>query len=492
MPAYHAIAYDLGAGSGRAILGIFEDGKIRMREIHRFANDPIMVHGHPRWNTYFLHQQIIQGLKLTTHRDHIIPDSLGIDSWGVDFVLLDSTGEMIEQPFCYRGHLTEGAMEQVFEQIPRRELYEKTGIQFMPFNSLFQLWAIKKQFPVLMARADRLLMMPDYLSYRLCGESYAEYTISSTTQMLDAQTQDWNQGLLLKLNLPIDLLEDLIEPGNPLGLLKNSIYGELGIPPVRINAVGAHDTASAVAAIPADSPNWAYISSGTWSLMGIETEYPVINDAAYQFGFTNEGGIGRKIRLLKNINGLWLLQSCKRKWDKKEPVTFETLIDQANLASPFQCFIDPDNPAFHNPPDMEHAIVNSCRESKQDQPKDPASVSRCILESLALKYRYTLDQLKMVVDQPIDVIHVIGGGSKNHLLCQFTANATGLPVVAGPAEATALGNLMVQILAAGLIRNLDELRCVVRNSIETKTYHPTDQADWNNAYDRFSTWIENK
>lgn len=490
MQAYNCVAFDLGAGSGRAILGTYDQGKIKLTEVHRFENPMIMVHGHHRWDTNHLHKEILNGLRKTIHVHNIIPDSIAIDTWGVDFTLLDTTGEILEQPFAYRDSLTENAMKEVFEVIPGKDLYMNTGIQFMPFNSLFQLWAINRRYPLLMARANKMLFMPDYLSYKLTGEIYAEHTIASTSQMLNPQTGSWNQNLLVKLGLPIDMLTDLVDPGTQIGVLSNNICSQFGIPPIPIIAVGAHDTASAVAAIPAQETNWAYISSGTWSLMGIETDQAIINEKAYEYSFTNEGGVNNKNRFLKNINGLWLLQQCKKIWDQHHgPFSFEKLIALAEKEKAFSSLIDVDNPRFSKPEDMTQEITSFCKETGQTAPQSPGAFTRCILESLALKYRYTLEQLLEVADQRIEMIHIIGGGSKNQLLCQFTSNATGLPVEAGPAEGTAMGNLLVQVMAAGEVRSLDELRCVVKNSVSVVSYQPQDQTGWQEAFDNFSRLI---
>ncbi len=485
MAAYSCLAIDLGAGSGRAILGSYNNGKIETSEIHRFQNDPITVHGHLRWNTHVLLSEIRNSLKICNHQHRLVPESMGIDTWGVDFALLDSTGELLEQPFAYRDRLTETAMAEVFAKIPAKKLYELTGIQFMPFNSLFQFWAIKNRYQTLMARADSLLFMPDYLTYKLTGESYTEYTIASTSQMLDPETRKWKPDILMKLGLPTDLLQEIIFPGTQVGILTNSIAGELGIPQIPLIAVAAHDTASAIAAIPATEKNWAYISSGTWSLMGIETDQPVVNPKTYSMSFTNEGGVDGKIRLLKNITGLWLLNECKKVWDADGITGFDALIAMAEKARPFRSLIDPDHPSFMNPEDMCSAISAYCKNSQQPVPASKGEFTRTILESLALKYRFTLDQLREVSPHPIDKLHVIGGGSQNGLLCQFTANATQLPVVAGPAEGTAMGNLLVQVMAAGELSSLEEIRCTVKNSVKTTLYEPTEESSWSGAYLRF-------
>jgi len=472
------LAFDIGAGSGRAILGTFDGCKIDLKEIHRFPNEMTLQKGHYHWDVNKLFSELKTGLRKCVHTFGVIPVSIGIDTWGVDFGLLDGSSNLLEMPFAYRDSLTEEAMEQVFKVIRPKDLYTRTGIQFMRFNSLFQLWALKKQFPTLLLQADKLLFMPDLLTYMFSGTPYTEYTIASTSQMLNPKTRNWFPDLMLRLGLPIHVLEDIVDPGTQVGNVKPEILSEMGIPSVSVVAVGAHDTASAIAAIPAEGRNWAYISSGTWSLMGIETDQPVVTEESFKYLFTNEGGVGKKIRLLKNITGLWLLQECKKLWDADQPVTYEELISGCKKVPAFRSMIDPDDPSFMNPSDMPGAIRDYCERTSQPVQESREEITRCIFESLALKYSTTLDQLKQISPHPIEKIHMIGGGSLNSFLCQLTADATGLPVVAGPAEATALGNILVQISCHTGISALDLLRGFSMNSVKTVSYKPRNQKEW--------------
>ncbi len=468
----HYLAFDIGAGSGRAILGTFDGCKIHLSEIHRFPNEMLFREGHNYWDVNRLFQELRTGLKKCVTENQVVPDSVGIDTWGVDFGLLDGNSQLLGLPFAYRDSLTDEAMDEVFALLEPTKLYKQTGIQFLKFNSVFQLWALKKKFPSILLQADKLLFMPDLLSFMFTGVTTTEYTIASTSQMLDPNSRDWLPELMLRLGLPIHILEDIVEPGSHIGVIKPEILGELGIPPVSVVAVGAHDTASAIAAIPADGRNWAFISSGTWSLMGIETDEPIINDGSYTYLFTNEGGVGNKIRFLKNITGLWLLQECKRIWDQEEVLTYDQLISDCKKVKSFRSIIDPDDPSFLNPLRMPDAIRDYCRKTSQPEPETIGEFTRCIFESLANKYRIILDQLKRMSPHPIEKIHMIGGGSLNSYLCQLTADATRLPVIAGPAEATALGNILMQVSCNQGITSLDILRGFARNSVSTITYLP--------------------
>ena len=472
------LAFDIGASSGRAILGTLDGCKVTLMEIHRFPNEMVLRDGHYYWDVNRLFDELMTGLTLCVKKHNIIPLSIGIDTWGVDFGLLDGNEQLTGNPFAYRDSLTEEAMEQVFKVMRPKELYAKTGIQFMRFNTLFQLWALKKKFPMQLLNSSKMLFMPDLLGYMFTGIAFSEYTIASTSQMLNPKTRNWYADLMIRLGLPIHILDDIVEPGTQIGSLRPEILSKLGIDKISLVAVGAHDTASAIAAIPAEGNNWAYISSGTWSLVGIETEAPVINDASFKYLFTNEGGVGKKIRFLKNITGLWLLQECKKIWDKEKEISYADLISQAKKVKAFQFLIDPDDPSFMNPENMPAAICEYCRKTGQAIPSSIPEFARCIFESLAMKYRIVLNQLREVSPHPIEKIHMIGGGSLNALLCQFTADATGLPVVAGPAEATALGNILVQIACHQGLTGLDTLRGYSMNSVKTETYLPKNTSSW--------------
>lgn len=472
------LAFDIGAGSGRAILGTLDGCRVSLQEIHRFPNEMILRNGHYYWDIHRLFDELMTGLRRCVKEYHIIPVSIGIDTWGVDFGLLDGNDQLIGNPFAYRDSLTDEAMDQVFKSIRPKELYTRTGIQFMQFNSLFQLWAMKKKFPIVLLQANKLLFIPDLLGYLFTGSIFSEYTIASTSQMLNPKTRNWYPDLLMRLGLPIHILDDIVEPGTQIGHLKPGILSDLGVNSISLVAVGAHDTASAIAAIPAEGRNWAYISSGTWSLMGIETDSPILTDESFKYLFTNEGGVGKKIRYLKNITGLWLLQECKKIWDKEKELSYTELISQCKKVKPFQSLIDPDDPSFMNPEDMPAAIRGYCLKTGQTAPQTIPEFARCIFESLAMKYRIVLNQLKEVSPHPIEKIHMIGGGSLNTFLCQLTADACGLPVIAGPAEATALGNILVQIASHQGLSGIETLRGYAINSVTTITYLPKNKGVW--------------
>ncbi len=485
------LAFDIGASSGRAILGTLDGCQVTLKEIHRFPNEMILRDGHYYWDINKLFNELLTGLTLCIKKHNIIPVSIGIDTWGVDFGLLDGNEQLIGNPFAYRDSLTDEAMDQVFKAMRPKELYARTGIQFMRFNTIFQLWAMKKKFPNQLLNASKLLFIPDLLGFLFTGIAFSEYTIASTSQLLNPKTRNWYPDLLIRLGLPIHILDEIIEPGTQVGSLKPEILSRLGIDKISLVAVGAHDTASAIAAIPAEGQNWAYISSGTWSLMGIETDSPVINDASFKYLFTNEGGVGKKTRYLKNITGLWLLQECKKIWDQEQELSYSELISQCKKVKPFLSIIDPDDATFMNPENMPAAISEYCRKTGQSVPQTIPEFARCIFESLALKYRIVLNQLKEVSPHPIEKIHMIGGGSLNSLLCQFTADATGLPVVAGPAEATALGNILVQISSHQGISELETLRAYSMNSVETITYLPKSTKSWEKIPDTRNPIPEN-
>ncbi|MCK5821870.1 MAG: rhamnulokinase [Bacteroidales bacterium] len=487
MQTYHFLAFDLGASSGRAILGSLANKKITLKEIHRFENQMILREGHYYWDIRSLFSEIKLGLKKCINHEGITPHCLGIDTWGVDFGLLDYTGQLSGDPFAYRDSLTDKAIDEVLEEIPGESLYQKTGIQFMQFNSLFQLWSLKKQYPDRLLSADKVLFMPDLLSFFLTGVSYSEYTIASTSQMLNPEKARWDMALLHQLGIPTHLLEDIVEPGTVIGNLKPELQAELGIGPIPVAAVAAHDTASAIAAIPAKGKDWAYLSSGTWSLLGIELDKPCLSEEAYEAAFTNEGGVDSTIRFLKNITGLWLLSECKKIWDQNKKYSFADLAILSESAPAFVSMVDPDCPEFSNPDNMVSSIQNYCLKTNQPVPESIAEISRCIFESLALKYKSTLDKLIKVTGRSVKRIHLIGGGSKNQVLCQYTANATRMEVIAGPAEGTALGNILMQARSLGIIDSLDEMRDIVASNVETQIYNPQNQKAWDTAFSRFET-----
>jgi rhamnulokinase len=479
------LALDLGAESGRTILGRLEDGRILIRELTRFPNAPVQVLGHLHWNIYSLFEEIKKGMVAGLAAAGTQPVSLAVDTWGVDFGLLSPDGTVLGLPYAYRDCRTQGVMEEFFELLPRNEVYERTGIQFLPFNTLFQLFATIRQSPGLIEQAGALLFMPDLFSYLLTGEKASEFTIASTSQLLDPRTRNWDGTLLTALGIPPRLMQKIVFPATILGAVSPSVSRETGLKETQVIATASHDTAAAIAAAPASGEDWSYISSGTWSLMGVELGSPLINPAVLSANFTNEGGVAGRIRFLKNIAGLWLLQQCRKEWSSGRALGYDELTRLTGECSPFGAFIDPDCPDFLNPPSMAEAIRSYCRRSGQRPPQSLAETVRCILESLALKYRWTLEELRRLTGKSISRIHIIGGGSRNETLCQFTADATNLPVLSGPAEATAIGNLMTQALAMGLVGSVAEIREIVRDSTDINTFQPDRTAEWDRAYSRF-------
>ncbi|MCK9251849.1 MAG: rhamnulokinase [Eubacteriales bacterium] len=483
-PSKQLLAFDFGASSGRAMLGRFDGERIDLEEIHRFPNDPVQVGDTLHWDVLRLFHEIKQGLIKAKGFGPI--DSFGIDTWGVDFGLLDRDGRLLENPVHYRDTRTQGVMDQVFQVIPKDILYQRTGTQFLHFNTLYQLFALSRKRPELLERAGGMLLMPDLFLYLLTGRRQAEFTIASTGQMVNPYTGDWDRDLIEKLDLPVGLLSPIVHPGQIVGSLSGQICAELGVDPIPAVAVTSHDTASAVVAVPAAQDDFVYISSGTWSLMGIESPVPLITDQTYAFNFTNEGGYNRTTRFLKNIMGLWLIQESRRQWNREGAnVSYADLEREALDCKPFGSLIDPDADVLGFPGDMPERIRALCRETGQAVPEKRGEVVRCIYESLALKYRVTKDQIESVTGRRYPTLHVVGGGTKDGLLSQFTANATGSQVVAGPIEATALGNMAVQLLAQGVLKNLAEARQVIARSFALKKYQPEDQAAWQDALKRY-------
>ncbi len=413
-------------------------------------------------------------------------ESLAVDTWGVDFGLLAADGSLLGLPFAYREPRNIGAMERFFSLVPRERLYERTGIQFLPFNSVFQLQALRENNPALLGAADRFLMMPDLFTYFLSGAKINEATIASTSQLIDPRIKNWATDLIDALGIRASLFSPPLEPGRVVGTLLPGPAKETGLPQIPVVAAASHDTASAVAAVPAIGRDWAYISSGTWSLVGVETTAPIITAETQRQNFTNEGGIGGTIRFLKNVTGLWLIQQCRNKWNAERPLSYEDMRVMAESAAPFGSFIDPDAPEFANPEDMPAAIRDYCLKTGQTPPPTPAAVTRCAIESLALRYRQVLDELRRLSPRPIETLHVIGGGSRHVTLCQSTADAAKIPVVAGPAEATALGNIMGQAIALGHAGSIEELRAAAAGTFPLIRYEPHDTAAWDRAYERFA------
>ncbi len=482
----HFLAFDLGAESGRAMVGSLDGGVLALREVHRFANDPIRRNGSLRWDIVRLWEEIRRGLEIAGENRL---QSVGVDCWGVDYALLDAVGELLEQPYHYRDRRTEGAMESVFERVPRERIYAATGIQFLSINTIYQLAAACRHTPEVIDAARSLATIPDVLNYWLSGKLVSEYTIATTTQMVDARTRTWAIDLLNEIGLPSRLLQPIVEAGTVIGALRPtaSMTGA-GIP---IVAPACHDTGSAVASVNASAPV-AFLSSGTWSLLGTEVREPVITSRALALNFTNEGGVYGTTRLLKNIAGLWLLQSCRRQWQSRgEVFSYETLIAAAtDDRRAFRALIDPDDPRFVNPEDMPVAINEYCRQTGQPQPDGPASFTRAILESLAFKYRAVLESLEELIGHRFEEIRIIGGGARNRLLSQWTADATGRSVTAGPVEATALGNVAVQMIATGAVGSLVDARAVIDRSFPVERFEPLDADRWDAEYKRFQHYVE--
>jgi rhamnulokinase len=485
MATKNLLAYDLGAESGRGILGLFDGSHLQLEVVYRFPNGPIRTLDTLHWDVLRLWGEMLVALrKAITDKGSI--DALGVDTWGVDFALLGRSGTLLGNPRHYRDPHTEGYPEAAFDRVSRRDIYCQTGLQFMRFNSLYQLLAMKRDRSPLLDAAQRLLMIPDLLHYWFTGQEVNEFTDVSTSQMYDPTAKDWARGLLKALDLPANILGKIVLPGTVLGPLRPSVMAETGAAAVPVVLPGSHDTASAVAAVPARGESWCYISSGTWSLMGAELPAPLISDKTLAYNFTNEGGVGGTIRFLKNIMGLWLVQECRRSWERSgRSHTYEELTRLADAAPPFVSLVDPDHSSFWLPPSMPAALGEYCQRTGQPVPTEPGGVVRCALESLALRYRWVLERLEELLGRRIDVIHVVGGGCQNALLNQLTADACNRPVLAGPAEATAIGNVLVQMVGLGVIGSLAEGREVVRRSFEVTTFEPRQPDRWSGPYQRF-------
>ena len=491
MTTRNFLAFDLGASSGRAILGTLTENKLSLKEIHRFDNQMVEINGSFYWNIFSLFGELKTGLKKCIRDFSVQPESVGVDTWGVDIALLDRNGMIVGLPYAYRDPRTDKAMEEVFKIIPRKELYLMTGIQLMQFNTLFQLYAYKRDRSPLLEITTDILFMPDALGYLFSGVKKNEFSIASTSQFLKPGKLEYEQKLFDAIGFDISLMQELVLPGTILGNIKTDIQKETGSASIPVVAVAAHDTASAIASVPATGRNWAYISSGTWSLMGIESDHPLISEEIQKLNFTNEGGVEGTTRFLKNIMGLWLLQECRRKWSAQYNYSWPEMVEMSLKAQPFKCLIDPDAPQFLNPGDMPAAIAVFCAKTGQREPETHGEVIRTIFESLAMKYRSTLDSIMAVSQIKIEKIHIIGGGANNELLCQYASNAMNLPVYAGPTEATAIGNIMMQAKALGAVSSLSEIRQIVFESFETKIFYPEDVILWNTEYQRFKNFIIN-
>ena len=473
----HYLAFDFGAESGRALLGTLAAGKLAVEELHRFANTPVRVMGALYWDTLRLWHEVQHGIRIAVRERKLALDGIGIDTRGVDYGLIGPDGALCANPRHYRDSRTNGMMEKVFALVPREEVFRYTGVQFMQINTLFQVYAEKAGGSCTLSAARRLLNMPDLFNYWLTGEARSEASIASTTHFFNPATMNWATELWKRLDLPIDILAPIVSPGTLLGKT-------LDAPHVPVYATAGHDTAAAVAAVPSQGgSNWCYISSGTWSLMGLELDAPIINEKSLAANYTNEVGVGGKVRFLKNIAGLWLLQECRRHWMQEGvEYSYEQLTKMAAAARPFTAAVHPD--AFLEPGDMPAKIAAHCGEKGQSAPATHGEFARTILESLALRYRDVLENLESLSGRRIEVIHIVGGGSKNAVLNQFVADCTGRPVIAGPSEATAIGNILVQAMGAGELKSLSDIRTVVRNSFEPVAFEPHPSDEWEKAYRR--------
>lgn len=480
------LAFDLGAESGRALIGRLDGERLQLEELHRFPIGPVDVRGSMHWDVEGIWREIKHGLSAAAgaHGEELA--GIGLDTWGVDFGLLDAGDNLLGDPYHYRDSRTDGMMEEAFRLVPRAEIFERTGIQFMQLNSLFQLLAMASADSPALAAAETFLNMPDLFNFWLSGRKANEFTIATTTQCYDPRRGVWAWELLEALGIPTRIFGEIVAPGTVLDTLLPSVAEETGCGPVPVIAPATHDTGSAVAAVPTESDDYIYLSSGTWSLIGVEVDEPVISARSLEYNFTNEGGAGGRFRLLKNIMGLWLVQECRRQWaEMGEEYSYDEMTAMALEAPAFGSLVDPGDSRFLPPGDMPARIQTFCRHTGQVVPEMRGTIIRCALESLALEYRWVADRLMELTGRRLPVVHIIGGGSRNRLLNQLTADATGRPVLAGPAEATAMGNVMVQALALGRLSSLAEGRALVRRSVEMETFEPSGETAWDEAYQRY-------
>ena len=486
MAARNLLAFDLGAESGRALLGRFDGAKLSLEEKHRFANPNGRLNGRLLWNFLAQWEELKLGLRKAAGGGTTI-DAIGVDAWGVDFGFLDKSGDLLGNPFMYRDSQTDGMLQAAFGKVPRAEIFEATGIQFLEINSLYQVMAMAQRNRALLDVAQTMLFIPDLFNYFFTGEKVAEFSIATTSQMYDPRKKTWATDMLGKLSVPTHFLPKIVPSGTRLANLRDDVSAECGVmADIPVIAPGCHDTASAVAAVPASGNDWCYISSGTWSLMGVEIPSPIINEKSLQLNYTNEGGVAGDIRFLKNIMGLWLVQECRRQWKKDgHEHTYAHLTHLAGAATPFKAIIDLNHKPFLAPGQMPKKIAEFCTHTGQSCPSSPGEYIRTCLESLALTYRMTIEGMEEVLGRRIGVIHIVGGGTQNELLNQMTADACGRPVIAGPVEATAIGNMLVTAISLGEIKNLDEGRAVVKESFDVKRYEPRDAGEWDEAYGRY-------
>lgn len=485
MGTHHFLAFDIGASSGRAIVGILENSKLQLQEIHRFKNKMVQIHGSYYWNIYSLFEELKTGLKKCVSEFGIQPESIGIDTWGVDYSLVSAAGQIIGLPFAYRDHRTDNTMDEFFEIMGKKETYLLSGIQFLQFNTLFQLFASGKEKHSPLKTAKHLLFMPDSLNFLFTGIKKNEYTIASTSQLLKPGKAEWEGKLFVAAGVSMGLMEEIVQPGTRLGNLLPEVLEETGSAEIPCVAVAGHDTASAIVSVPAEGENWAYLSSGTWSLLGIESPEPLVSEKTMEMNFTNEGGVDGTTRFLKNIMGMWLIQECKRIWDETGELEWQEIVDLSHAAQPFKCLIDPNDPSFLNPGNMPKAIQEFCAKTNQPFPETKGEIARCIYDSLVLAYKHAVKQIESITGKPIAKLYIIGGGANHKTMNQLTADAIGIPVFAGPTEATAVGNIMLQAKACGAVSSLAEIREMVRNSFVIGKFNPSPELDWEAAYRDF-------
>lgn len=488
----HVLAFDYGASSGRAVLGSFDGERLQLKEIHRFSNDPVLVGDSLHWDILRLYHELKQGLLKGNQDVQGNISGMGIDTWGVDFGLLDKTDTLLSNPFHYRDARTEGMIDEALKVVSRNRIYQDTGIAFQQFNTIYQLLSMARSKSTALEKAETLLFIPDLLAFFLTGNKSCEFTIASTSQMLLAGRGTWAYDLLNELGIPVEILPEIIDAGSFAGTLQKSVQEELGLRGFPVIAVASHDTGSAVIAAPIDNADDAYISSGTWSLLGTECEKPVISETTLNLNYTNEGGINRTIRLLKNIMGLWVYQECRRAWKKEGiSVSFDEMDALAEAAKPFQAFIDVDDQSFYSPGNMPQKVIAFCEKTGQKAPSDMGSIIRLVMEGLALKYRSAVEGLEAITGRKVPTLHIVGGGCKNTMLSQYTANLLKRPVTAGPVEATAVGNVMSQLIALKEVEDLQQAREVVKRSFPTEEHLPENTEQWDEAYNCYKNVIGN-
>jgi rhamnulokinase len=481
------LAFDFGAESSRAVCGHLEKNKLLLREVYRFQTGMLSLDNHFYWNIFRFYEEMLKAMQLCAQKENLPPFSIGIDSWGVDFGFLAEDDSIIRIPYAYRDlQVTEAMPDFHKKKMPAKEIYSLTGISMQPFNSLYHVHAMNRNSDPVLKLARRMMFIPDLLNFLLCGQKKTEFSFATTSQLFNPFKNSWEEELLKAVGLDKTFMNEIISPGLILGGLKESVCRLTGVRSAEVAAVCSHDTGSAIVAVPVNEPDWAYISSGTWSLMGLELEAPLVTEKSFLYNFSNEGGAAGTFRFLKNIMGLWLLQQCQKIWaEAGNDYTYPELIEMASAAVPFKVLLDPDHPKFFNPPDMVREIDDYCDKTSQERPGSVGGYVRAILESLALKYRRVLEQLIETTGKNVSTIHIIGGGSHNKMLCQFTANVTGKKVVAGPSEGTAAGNILMQAIAHNRIGSLGEARHIIRNSTELAQYLPQDYRVWERVYKKF-------